>query len=235
MQPFPGRGRFFLLRHGATQWNLERRVMGRLAIPLSEVGERQIRGLAPHLQGLGIEAVWTSPLARARGTADLVAQALVGVPVIEEEGLTEVDYAAWEGATFAELLRNGALSELQDDPVGTPIPGGGESLLAVRDRVYAAMARIAERSAGAPALVVSHGDPLRLVVAGCLGLDLTEFRRLRLDNGALSAIELTGSWAEVKFVNMRPDLAAMLDDGKDAARAGREAEHATPSRASGGR
>lgn len=222
MQPFPGRGIFFLLRHGATAWNAERRVMGRRAVPLSGEGERQIRALAPHLDGLAITGVWTSPLVRARATSELVNEALGGVPVYEEEGLTEVDYGAWEGRTFPELLLDPAYREFSRDPLRNPVPGGGESLIAVRDRVYAAMERIAEWADGRSVLVVSHGDPLRLILAGCLGLDLAQLRRLRVDNGALSAIELGDGWAEVKFANMRPDLAAMLQAERDAARAVRD-------------
>ena len=213
MQPFPGRGRFFLLRHGATDWNLERRVMGRLPIPLCEQGRRQLEALAPHLEGLDIGGVWSSPLPRARSSAELLSSHLGAAPVHVEDDLTEVDYAAWEGMTYAELRHHPAFEEFLRAPLTTAMPGGGESLLDVRRRVFSVMTRIAERTGGRPALIVSHGDPLRLIVAGCLGLGVEEFRRLRIDNGALSAIELTGDWAEVKFVNMRPDLAAMLGPG----------------------
>lgn len=222
MQPFPGEGLFFLLRHGATAWNAERRVMGRLAITLSDAGRRQVAALVPHLEGLGIAAIWTSPLARARATAELVAAALGGLPVNDEAGLTEVHYGAWEGRKFADLLADPGFHEFQKDPLHSPIPGGGESLTAVRDRVFAAMARIAEQAAGRPALVVSHGDPLRVILAGCLRLDLGDFRRLRIDNGALSAVALGGGWAEVRFVNMHPDLSGMLGAENYSARTVRE-------------
>jgi probable phosphoglycerate mutase len=222
MQPFPGRGLFFLLRHGETEWNRERRVMGRRPVPLSEHGRRQLCALLPHLEDLGIRTVWTSPLERARGTAELVARHLGDIEVKEDPGLTEVDYAGWEGKTFQGLLEDPEYHAFHRDPVATPIPGGGESLLAVRERVFAAMERIARDSRGAPVVVVSHGDPLRLILAACLGMETREFRRLRVDNGALSAVELTGDWAEVKFVNMRPDLGAMIGAEKEGARAVRE-------------
>jgi broad specificity phosphatase PhoE len=213
MQPFPGRGVFFLLRHGETEWNRERRIMGRRAVPLSENGRTQLLSLAPHLANLGIARVWTSPLARARGTAELIAAELGGVPVLDEEGLTEVHYADWEGKTFRDLADDPVFHALRKDPLGTAFPGGGETLLEVRDRVFAAMGRIATASGGEPAVIVSHGDPLRLLLCGCLGLDVAQLRRIRVDNGALSAVELTGDWAEVKFVNMRPDLDVMLASG----------------------
>ena len=222
MQPFPGRGLFFLLRHGSTDWNVERRVMGRRAVDLNDLGRSQIAALAPYLSGLGIAQVWTSPLARARSSAEIAGAAL-GVPIFEDEGLTEVDYGDWEAKTFPELLADPRYREFQRDPVRSPVPGG-ESLLDVRERVYGAMERVARRATGEPVLVVSHGDPLRVIVAGCLCVALEEMRRLRLDNGALSGFELTGDWAEVKFVNMRPDLAVMIHAERDGARAVRELE-----------
>lgn len=185
--------------------------MGRRPVPLSERGRVQLAALVPHLAPLGIERVFTSPLPRARATAELVADSLGGVPVVDEPGLTEVDYADWEGKTFPELACEPSYHAFRQDPLGTPFPGGGESLYQVRDRVFAAMARVAAAADGRPAVVVSHGDPLRLVLCGCLAMDVAELRRIRLDNGALSAIELTGDWAEVKFINMRPDLDEMLD------------------------
>src|SRR5262249_25290055 len=111
--------------------------------------------------------------------------------------------------------------EFQLDPIRRAVPGGGETLLAVRRRIEDAMARIARSTDGAPALVVSHGDPLRLVLAGCLRLDLAEVRRLRVDNGAVAATGLTGDWAEVKLVNMRPDLWELIRASEWGARAER--------------
>ena len=211
MQPFPGRGRFYLLRHGETEWNRQRRIMGRRPVPLSERGRAQLAVLAPHLANLGVAHVFTSPLPRARSSAELIAAALGDLPVEDEPGLTEVDYADWEGKSFPDLADDPAYHAFRRDPLGTPFPGGGESLLQVRDRIFAAMARIASAADGRPVVVVSHGDPLRLILCGCLQMDIAELRRIRIDNGALSAIELTGHWAEVKFVNMRPDLDVMLD------------------------
>jgi broad specificity phosphatase PhoE len=185
--------------------------MGRRPVPLSERGRAQLAALVPHLASLGIAQIFTSPLPRARATAELVAQQLGALPIVDEDGLTEVHYAGWEGKTFADLVADPSYHAFREDPLGTPFPGGGESLLEVRDRVFAAMGRIAAVADGRTAIVVSHGDPLRLILCGCLKMDVAELRRIRLDNGALSAIELTGDWAEVKFVNMRPDLDVMLD------------------------
>ncbi len=222
MQPFAGSGRLFLLRHGETAWNRARRVMGRRPIPLCDEGRAQLAQVAPHLRGLGIAEIWTSPMVRARETAEIAAEALGGIPIREDDGLAEVDYADWEGRGFAELLADPAYHKFHEDPLGSRVPGGGETLLEVRRRVFAAAERALASSSGGHPLLVSHGDPLRLVLAACMAVPPIEFRRLRVDNGALSAVDLTGEWSEAKFVNMRPDLGTMLDAEVDGARALRE-------------
>jgi probable phosphoglycerate mutase len=162
--------------------------------------------------------VWSSPLPRAQETAERIARPL-GLAVHLDEGLTEVDYGSWEGCSFADLIADPAYHEYHRDPERSAIPGGGESLAAVRERICNALARVAVASPGACTIVVSHGDPIRLVIAACLGLSVAEMRRLRVDNGAVSGIELTGDWAEVKFANLRSDLAGILRPAEDGARA----------------
>jgi probable phosphoglycerate mutase len=210
VQPFPGRGILFLVRHGETDWNRERRVMGRLGVALNDAGREQVRRLAGMVEGLGCEVVWTSPLDRARETAGVLAAALGGLEVREDAGLTEVDYAAWEGRTFAELVADPEYHVYHRDPEGAPVPGGGEQLSDVRDRMMSALARVLAERPGGRSLVVSHGDPIRLALAACLGLSVKEMRRLRVDTGAVSSVELTGDWAEVKFLNVRPDLRGIV-------------------------
>lgn len=220
MQPVEGRGRLFLLRHGETDWNRARRVMGHRPIPLNDLGRQQIEDLAPHLRGLGVVSIVSSPMVRARETAEIVSKALGGVAVEEDAGLAEVGYAGWEGKTFPELIEDPIYNEFHRDPLGTAPPGGGETLLQVRERVFSAATRAL--GAAGPCLLVSHGDPLRLLLAACLAIAPEDFRRVRIDNGGLSAIDFSGGWSEAKFVNMRPDLDRMLDAELDGARAVRE-------------
>lgn len=202
--------------------------MGRRPVPLCDAGRAQLEALVPHLGGLGVGTIWTSPMVRARETAEIVSESLGGIPVREDEGLSEVDYADWEGKSFPDLIDDPAYHEFHRDPLGARVPGGGETLLEVRARVFETAERALSGTPEGHPLLVSHGDPLRLLIAACLALDPLEFRRVRVDNGALSALDLTGNWSEAKFVNMRPDLGAMLDAELDGARALREsAAHST--------
>lgn len=217
MQPFPGRGVFYFVRHGETEWNRDGRVMGRLPVSLSAEGRVQVRALIPMLADLDARVVWTSPLPRAHETAAEIAKGLGDLPLRVEDGLTEVDYGEWEGRTFAEIAREPAFHAYMRDPDHPSDSGPREGPARVRERVCAALTRIALTTDGNPVVVVSHGDPIRLVLAACLRLDVAEMRRIRVDNGAVSAIEVTGDWAEVKFLNVRPDLGGILRTSRRAA------------------
>lgn len=177
--------------------------MGRRPIPLSEAGRAQSRALVPLLAALAPARVLTSPLLRARQTAEIIATGL-GIPLAEDPDLAELDFGDWEGQSYDALIGDAAYTAFSRDPATTS-PPGGETVGAAQTRALGALARAVAASPGARLCVVSHGDVLRAVLAAALALDLREFRRLRVDTCGVSGIELTGDWAEVKFVNVLAD------------------------------
>lgn len=136
---------FWFLRHGETDWNGAGRWQGRTDVPLNARGEDQARAAGPLLQGAGIEVICTSPLLRARRTADLVAEALA-VPVIEIPGLEEFSVGPYEGRTEGHWLESWRADGLED---------GIEPFPAFRGRVAAAVNRALDRPGAV--LVVAHG------------------------------------------------------------------------------
>jgi len=182
--------------------------MGRREIPLSPDGEAQVAALVPMLRALAPERILTSPLLRARATAEILAREL-GVPVAVEHGLVELDFGEWEGRFYDELVADPAYLAFSADPRRTA-PPDGETATAAQARAVGTLTRALVAGPGARLCVVSHGDVLRALLAAALSLDLREFRRLRLDTGGVSAVELTGDWAEVKFVNVLADPARVL-------------------------
>src|SRR5918999_3118854 len=91
-----------LARHGETDWNRESRFQGHADPPLNELGRQQARELAGSLTDSGVAAVYASPLARARETAEIVAEVL-GLPVETRMALREVDVGSWQGLTREEV------------------------------------------------------------------------------------------------------------------------------------
>lgn len=163
----------------------------------------QARAIVPLLRALAPERVLASPLERARETAEILATA-IGLPLVLEPDVVELDFGAWEGRSYDDLASDPAYLAFSQDPC-VASPPGGESVVAAQARTLGAISRALVTSPGARICVVSHGDVIRLVLAAALRLDVREFRGLRADTCGVSAVELTGDWAEVKFVNLLAD------------------------------
>jgi probable phosphoglycerate mutase len=187
-----------LLRHGVTDWNREGRWQGRLDPPLGADGEREAALLARRLWAdpeLRPARIVTSPLARARDTARLVAD---GTGVNVDERLAEIGAGEWEGRTHAELERDDPERYLEwraGDARGTALPPGGEPLDAVRGRSAAWVAESVASDAW-PLWAVSHGGLIRIIAAKILGIDEEVTWRFDVDNASLSVLlELDeGGW-----------------------------------------
>lgn len=153
----------WLARHGETDANAEGRVQGLLDPPLNDLGREQARALAREAAGLGIEALYTSQLRRARETAAIVAETLGLEPRVDAR-FAESHRGEWEGRLSADIKAedSGAWSgSLAVDP-SFRFPGG-ESLEEHGTRVEAALADVARGPL--PALVICHGGTIRRVVA----------------------------------------------------------------------
>ena len=146
-----------LVRHGETDWNLEHRVQGHTDVPLNAAGRDQARVLAEHLATASLVAVYASDLVRARDTAVIVAEGH-GLDVTLDPDLREKDFGSWEGLTDVEILRR-----FPDAVRGHW--GDGEATEAVAERAIAAIDRIRVLHPAGPVLVVSHGGPLRAILA----------------------------------------------------------------------
>jgi broad specificity phosphatase PhoE len=156
----------FLVRHGETDWNAEGRLQGHTDRPLSDYGRRQARQLAEELEGEELEAIYSSDLARARETAEIVGERL-GLPVALEPELREKDWGTWEGLNAVERDR---------------VEFVGESTEAHQERMLRALRRIADRHPGdGRVLVVTHGGSMRRVQTAAMGM-------------ALPVVENCGRW-----------------------------------------
>ena len=152
----------FLARHGETEWNRVGRWQGRTDIPLSDVGRAQARELGARLRGRGIAAVYTSDLARARETAEIVAAALGIAGLHVDERLRERGFGCFEGLTREECADRHpeVWQRYLDDRRLTP--PDAEPQAEVVARVVAAMTAVAQAADGSgPILVVSHGGAIR--------------------------------------------------------------------------
>lgn len=174
-----------LIRHGQTDWNLHERVQGRTDIPLNATGREQARSAATRIaeEGHAWDLVLSSPLERARETAEIIAETL-GVPLGDVvDDLTEQDFGDAEGLSVAELY-----ARWPDR--GFP---GAETDQALGERGLRALTGIAESRAEARrVLAVSHGSLIRGTIATTTG---HHYRRVpRLGNTSLSLLERRPEW-----------------------------------------
>lgn len=138
---------FYYLRHGQTDWNLEKRFQGQRDIPLNNYGELQAQSAAHLLRKEPVATICSSPLLRARRTAEIVGEAL-NLPVVLVDGLKEVGFGEWEG-TVMDHATYGRWR------AGELLPQGAETVSAFYARVLGAMNEALNQPA--PVLVVAHG------------------------------------------------------------------------------
>lgn len=177
--------KLILIRHGRTEWNVQGRVQGRTDIPLDTTGRAQAEAIARRLSGIHLDAVYASPLARARGTAKAVAaHHACGVRIAQE--LTEINFGAWEGKTGRELeTQYAALWQDWNWILHPEIcrEMGAEPADDILARVLRCMQSVlAAHPEEATVALVSHTMPIKLLTAHLIGLPAAKIRALKLAN-----------------------------------------------------
>ncbi|CAM4468588.1 bifunctional RNase H/acid phosphatase [Nocardia ninae] len=194
--------RLLLLRHGQTELSVQRRYSGRGNPPLTELGREQAARAAKMLAAKGgISAVLSSPLSRARETAEAAATAL-DAPLTVLDGLIETDFGEWEGLTFLEAAeRDPELHARWLGDASLPAPGG-ESFDQVRERVDAVRRDLVGLYPGANLVVVSHVTPIKTLLQLALGVGPSLLYRLHLDLASLCIAEFyPDGGSSVRLVN----------------------------------
>jgi broad specificity phosphatase PhoE len=197
-------GTAILMRHGETPWNREGRVMGRRPVDLDEDGREQVRSAIALARVLAPDLIMTSPLNRARQSAEIIAEGTGNTPLVEEPAISEVLYGRWEGMVYNDLIGDAEYLRYRERPLDTPTPGG-ETIVQVQARGVGAITRALTANPGKRILFVSHGDIIRTVLCHYIKLSLEHFRRIRVDNATFSAMRIAGDFAEIKFLNLLSD------------------------------
>ena len=184
--------RILLARHGETPWNAEGRYQGQEDIPLSPVGEAQAVSLGRRLEELRIERAVSSPLARARRTAELALGPERAGLLRVDPGLLEIAHGSWEGLLASEIHARDPerLRAWREAPDSVLMPGGGESLQQVFDRAWPALERAAEGLAETGTLlVVAHDAVNRVILCRVLGIPFSRLWSFRQAPTTLNLLE----------------------------------------------
>jgi len=178
--------RILLARHGETAWNALGKLQGHTDIALNDVGRDQARALAAGFRDAGLTAVWTSDLARARETGEIIADILgLAAPTVDPE-LRERQFGVFEGLTRHECAAQHP-EAWQQWLAQTGAPPGGEPRADAAARLGRAVVRIAATDGG-PALVISHGAVMRLYLMDLLGMTIPV-----MANGTTYVVEHDGA------------------------------------------
>ena len=194
---------FFLVRHGATDWNLQGRCQGSTDLELSEVGIRQAESIARSLADEPVQAIYASNLKRAQQTAGFIGLHH-HLPVLIEDDVRELDHGALEGLTFAEIRERHTafIQKWRTEPAEIQVPGG-ERLVDVAQRAWNGLNRIADRhDADANVVVVSHNFPILGIICRVTGTHLNHYRTFHLDPCGVTRLTRNGArdW-QVTLIN----------------------------------
>jgi len=181
----------YLIRHGETAWNREGRCQGVTDIPLTEKGTQQACKIASLFAAKPVSRILSSPLQRAKTTAEIIAQRhRLSVETYDE--LREWHQGELEGLTGLELLNNHGeyFRHWFQDPAGAA-PPGGEPLRALQQRAWPVIDHLREYALSGPVVVVSHTMTLATIICAALSLDLAHVHRMKLDLASKSVLTFT--------------------------------------------
>jgi broad specificity phosphatase PhoE len=191
-----------LIRHGETDWNSQGRMQGHTNIPLNASGIAQANQLAQRLATEPMDALYSSPLARARMTAEIVAKETGHVPIWDDR-LMERQQGAFEGATAVEFAQRypDIYREWQSSPEHVAVPGE-ETLAHFQDRIQAFLDQLrTNHTAEQRIAIVAHGGTISMILATLIKLDIQRRTPFWFDNVSISKVDLSGSRPRIRLLN----------------------------------
>ena len=202
--------RLFVFRHGETDHNRDGVTQGREDVPLNELGRRQAEAICQRYELHPFVAIYSSPLQRARETCAPLA-ARLQLSVTEEPDLAEMDVGLLGALSSTDLQERHA--EFLEEWLGPGAPDArmpeGETLREVQDRAWAVVERAAAANDHGDAALFTHNFVTLTLLCRALSLDLSQFRRVRQDLGAVSILAHSqGTW-RIETMNERCHLAGV--------------------------
>ena len=195
--------RWFLVRHGETEWNSTGRAQGQADTPLNARGRAQAALTGTRLAPLGFEAAYSSDLSRVADTAGAIVNGR-DLPLTKMKSLREKAFGEWEGKTFQEVEEHypSMFRRLFDEDIEFS-PPGGESDQQLYDRLNTAKDEMIAAHADSEGniLVVAHGGSLRALIACMMDMPPEYMWRLRLSNCGITVINLFDGGAALELLN----------------------------------
>jgi probable phosphoglycerate mutase len=188
-----------LIRHASNDYLTQNRMAGWQPIPLNEQGRSEAHALAQRLATVPLDAIYTSPIERARETANIIAQPHQ-LDVQVHPGLSEVNVGDWTDQTIPDLQNTDAWKQMLARPFDFRFPNG-ESNVEVHARIVTTINALAAMHPHQIIALVSHADPIKMALAHYLGMDLNNFNRLAIDPASLSILKFNATQVLVYRLN----------------------------------
>ncbi len=185
--PSPKTFRVLLVRHGQTPTTgqiLPGRTPG---LHLSDRGREQAESAARRLADAGLAAIYSSPLERARETAE-PSERSTGLAAVIEPALLECDFGEWTGKQLTALAKLRDWRTVQQAPSTFRFPGG-ESFVELQTRMITLMERLRATHHGQTVACFSHADPIKALITHAVGTHLDHFQRIDVGTGSISVID----------------------------------------------
>lgn len=199
--------KFYLTRHGETDWNKIHRTQGRTDLPLNDKGRQQAQRLAQRMKDKGLSCVYTSPMSRAADTARAISEAC-GVKLVIDERLTERDFGPLEGETFPDLLKkypkemdvwiNDPYNHMQ--PGVEPIPQIVERIVSFLDDVKKNHAKHED------IMVVTHGTVAGLFLLHLMDMPMKKLHHMGMSNCCYTQIMINMDPLPYNFLTTLNDI-----------------------------
>ena len=191
----------YLVRHGTTEWNREEIFRGRADCALNETGRAEARAVAAYFQGVELDGIYTSPLARAAETAAAIAAGR-GIEVTSDPAFIDLDFGEWQGHPLKEVREK--YPELyrawRERPPEVTFPGG-ENLDRVRERAWEGLLKVARENPDRTVAIVSHRVITKVLICAALGLDNSHFWQIKQDTTAINRLEYSRGAFTVSLLN----------------------------------
>jgi probable phosphoglycerate mutase len=194
---------FHLIRHGEHD-QVDRTLCGRMpGVVLNATGKEQARAAGRRLAQVQPLRILSSPLERARGTADIIGET-TGCPVEDVPALHEIDCGEWTGKSFEDLREDPRWNDWNEARSVTR-PPGGEMMLEVQARVVSYLESLRRLYARGRLVLVSHSDVIKAAILFHIGMPLDLFSRIEIAPGSISTL-IVGNWG-AKLVSLNETCA----------------------------
>ena len=184
--------RLYILRHGQTNLNSEKRFQGRMQTELNDIGIAQAEKVSELLseRGIKFDKIYCSPLERAIKTGE-IATGMTRDKFIIDEDLTEIDFGINEGRKYDEL--QGETGNIFLSPESYLPPEGGESLEMLKFRIKRFLKRIREENSEGNILAVTHGTAIHMMLIYMRDMELHDRWAERVGNCNVTVVDIQGS------------------------------------------